>query len=225
MKRYKFLSAALLGALLTMGTVTSCSDSGYLDINYNPNYPSTASYKQLLPAAEGSIVAVSGLYQQITGDFWCQYVTQGNSTNQYNTLSNYAVTTSGSIPPVTTVWQNTYANSLEDLKLALASAEESKAWNYWMVAKILQAYNFLVLTDTYGDIPFTGALDVENNPHAAFDDSKTVVYPGILEMLDAAIAKLDDAKAAEKASPLGTADCFLGGSMDSWAGFAKSLKL
>ncbi|MDQ9825381.1 SusD/RagB family nutrient-binding outer membrane lipoprotein, partial [Acinetobacter sp. 163] len=49
--------------------------------------------------------------------------------------------------------------------------------------KILQAYNFLVLTDTYGDIPFTGALDVENNPHAAFDDSKTVVYPGILEML------------------------------------------
>lgn len=44
MKRYKFLSAALLGALLTMGTVTSCSDSGYLDINYNPNYPSTASY-------------------------------------------------------------------------------------------------------------------------------------------------------------------------------------
>lgn len=99
MKRYKFLSAALLGALLTMGTVTSCSDSGYLDINYNPNYPSTASYKQLLPAAEGSIVAVSGLYQQITGDFWCQYVTQGNSTNQYNTLSNYAVTTSGSIPP------------------------------------------------------------------------------------------------------------------------------
>ena len=33
MKRYKFLSAALLGALLTMGTVTSCSDSGYLDIN------------------------------------------------------------------------------------------------------------------------------------------------------------------------------------------------
>ena len=34
MKRYKFLSAALLGAVLTMGTVTSCSDSGYLDINY-----------------------------------------------------------------------------------------------------------------------------------------------------------------------------------------------
>ena len=94
MKRYKFLSAALLGALLTMGTVTSCSDSGYLDINYNPDYPTTATYKQLFPSAEASTVAVLGLYGQLTGNFWCQYATQGNSTNQYNTLANYAVTTS-----------------------------------------------------------------------------------------------------------------------------------
>ena len=47
MKRYKFLSAALLGALLTMGTVTSCSDSGYLDINYNPDYPTRVCHKSV----------------------------------------------------------------------------------------------------------------------------------------------------------------------------------
>ena len=92
MKRYKFLSAALLGAVLTMGTVTSCSDSGYLDINYNPNYPSTASYKQLLPAAEGSIVAVSGLYQQITGDF-CNNI-RFNSSCYYG-LAEYICQQSG----------------------------------------------------------------------------------------------------------------------------------
>lgn len=225
MKKYKFLSEALLGAALTMITVTSCSDSGYLDINYNPDYPATTTYKQLLPAAEASIVAVDGLYAQITGDFWCQYVTQGNSTNQYNTLANYSVTTGSSMPPVATLWTNTYANSLEDLKLALVSAEENKAWNYWVVAKVLQAYNYLLLTDSYGDIPFTGALDVENNPHASFDDSKNVVYPGIFEMLDAAIAKIEDAKTADKSNPIGIIDCFFGGDMDSWAAFAKSLKL
>lgn len=225
MKRYKFLGAALLGAALTMGTVTSCSESGYLDINYNPDYPPTTTYKQLLPSAEAATVAINGLYSQITGDFWCQYVTQGNSTNQYNTLANYAITTSGSVPPVATLWQGYYAHSLEDLKLALASAEQSGAWNYWMVGKVLQAYSFLVLTDTYGDIPFTEALDIESHPHAAFDSSKDVVYPGILDMLDAAIAKLDDAKAADKADPIGIVDCFLGGSMDNWAAFAKSLKL
>ena len=58
------------------------------------------------------------------------------------------------------------------------------SWALWghCHRKVLSLIHILVLTDTYGDIPFTGALDVENNPHAAFDDSKTVVYPGILEI-------------------------------------------
>ena len=189
MKRYKFLSAALLGTVLTMGTVTSCSDSGYLDINYNPDYPTTATYKQLFPSAEASTVAVLGLYGQLTGNFWCQYDTQGNSTNQYNTLANYAVTTSSSYPPVKALWDNTYANALKDLKLSVASAEGAKVWNYWMVSKILMAYNYLVLTDSYGDIPFSESLDIDNNPNPIFEDSKTVVYPGIINMLDEAIAK------------------------------------
>lgn len=225
MKTYKVLSMALLGAAMTMGSLTSCSDSGFLDINYNPNYPSTATYKQLIPSAEAATIAVWGLYGQLTGDFWCQYTTQGNSTNQYNTLANYAITTSSSTPPVAPLWQNAYANTLEDLKLALASAEESSAWNYWMVAKILQAYNYLVLTDSYGDIPFTTALDINENPTPMFEDSKTVVYPGILEMLDEAIAKLSDAKKSETASPMSNIDCFFGGDMESWGAFAKSLKL
>lgn len=225
MKKYRFLGVALLGATLMTGSLTSCKDSNALDINYNPNYPSTATYKQLVPAAEASTVSVMGLYAQLTGNFWCQYTTQGNSTNQYNTLANYAITTSSSYPPVSTLWNNSYANALEDLKLALTSAEESEAWNYWMVAKILQAYQYLVLTDTYGDIPFTQALDINTYPEPEFDDSKTVVYPGILEMLDAAIAKLDDAKTSEKNSSMSTNDAFFSGDMDSWAAFAKSLKL
>lgn len=226
MKRYKFLSAALLGALLTMGTVTSCSDSGYLDINYNPDYPTTATYKQLFPSAEASTVAVLGLYGQLTGNFWCQYATQGNSTNQYNTLANYAVTTSSSYPPVKALWDNTYANALKDLKLSVASAEGAKVWNYWMVSKILMAYNYLVLTDSYGDIPFSESLDIDNNPNPIFEDSKTVVYPGIINMLDEAIAKYNDALESEKSYPIGgTLDCFLGGSMAKWVKFAKSLKL
>lgn len=226
MNKYKFLGKAILGVTMAVGGMASCSDSGYLDINYNPDYPATAEYKQLIPAAEASTVAVLGLYGQLTGNFWCQYATQGNSTNQYNTLANYSVTTSSTTPPVRYLWENGYAHALEDLKLALTSAEENQAWNFWVVAKVLQAYNFLVLTDTYGDIPFTGALDIENNPHAAFDDSETIVYPGILDMLDAAIEKSADANTAQTSNPVGsTDDAFFGGDMDKWIAFAKSLKL
>lgn len=225
MKTYKVLSTALLSAAMTVGSLSSCSDSGYLDINYNPNYPTTATYQQLVPAAEAATVAVYGLYAQLTGNFWCQYATQGNGSNQYNTLANYSITTSSSYPPVRPLWQNSYSNALQDLKLAMSSAEESGVWNFWMVAKILTAYNYLVLTDSYGDIPFTQALDINNYPSPAFDDSKTVVYPGILAMLDEAIAKYDDAAASQAQHAMGANDQFFSGDMAKWLAFAKSLKL
>lgn len=215
---------AAISMALMLTTLTSCKDSGFLDINYNPNYPSTASAKYLVAAGEASTVSVMGLYASLTGDMWCQYTTQGNSANQYNTLCSYATTTATSVPPVTTLWQNGYANALEDLKLAIADAEEKGEWNWWLMAKVLTAYNFMMLTDSYGDIPFTEALDPAfANPK--FDDSKTVVYPGIIALLDEAIAKEAEANASNAKSPVANYDCFLGGDMSKWVAFAKSLKL
>ena len=224
MKILKNIGMAAISMALMLTTLTSCKDSGFLDINYNPNYPSTASAKYLVAAGEASTVSVMGLYASLTGDMWCQYTTQGNSANQYNTLCSYATTTATSVPPVTTLWQNGYANALEDLKLAIADAEEKGEWNWWLMAKVLTAYNFMMLTDSYGDIPFTEALDPAfANPK--FDDSKTVVYPGIIALLDEAIAKEAEANASNAKSPVSNYDCFLGGDMSKWVAFAKSLKL
>ena len=224
MKILKNIGMAAISMTLILTTLTSCKDSGFLDINYNPNYPSSASAKYLVAAAEASTVSVMGLYAPLTGNMWCQYTTQGNSTNQYNTLCSYATTTATSYPPVTTLWQNSYANALEDLKLAIADAESKGEWNWWLMAKVLTAYNYMMLTDSYGDIPFTEALNATiANPK--FDDSKSVVYPGIIAILDEAIAKGSDAVAANATSPVSNYDCFLGGDMEKWVAFAKSLKL
>ena len=224
MKILKNIGMAAISMSLMLTTLTSCKDSGFLDINYNPNYPSSASAKYLVAAAEASTVAVMGYQAIITGNMWCQYTTQGNSTNQYNTVCTYATTTASTYPPVTPLWQNGYANALEDLKLAIADAESKGEWNWWLMAKVLTAYNFMMLTDSYGDIPFTEALDASNaNPK--FDDSKTVVYPGIIAILDEAIAKESEAVASNAKSPVSNYDCFLGGDMSKWVAFAKSLKL
>ena len=224
MKMTKYIATAALCMAMAAVTLTSCKDSGFLDINYNPNYPSTASAKYLVAAAEASTVSIMGYQAAITGNMWCQYTTQGNTTNQYNTVCTYATTTSSTYPPVSPMWQNSYANALEDLKLALADAEKNSQWNWWLMAKVLTAYHFLMLTDSYGDIPFTEALDATNaNPK--FDDSKSVVYPGIIAMLDEAIAKGADAEAADAMAPVGGYDCFLGGDMAKWVSWAKSLKL
>ena len=78
------------------------------------------------------------------------------------------------------LWRIPYADVLPDLDLVIKKSEEEGAWNYWVVGKIMTAFTYHVLTDAYGDIPFTEALKGQN---CKYDDSKTVVYPGIIKML------------------------------------------
>lgn len=211
---YKGLAALLLGA-----SMTSCED--YLDINNNPNFPTEATLSTLFPSAAITTISQTGYNGVLIGNMWMQYTTQGNTTNQYNTTCNYSLTTAS----YNTFWTNAYANTLPDLKQVLEKAAEEEAWNYWLMARVLMAYNYHVLTDFYEDIPFTEALQPKDFPHPKYDDSKTVVYPGILAMLDEAIAKK-----AEAASALGTGksvkeDFYFKGNVDKWVAFAKSLKL
>jgi hypothetical protein len=216
MKKKNLISA---GVALILGVfVVSCSD--YLDINNNPNYPTEATLATLLPSAGATTVAQWGYNGQLVGDLWCQYVTQGNSTNQYNTTVNYSLTQDS----YNAFWTNAYANTLPDLKIVLNLAEEQGAWNYWVVAKILTAYNYHQLTDWFGDIPFTEALQAAEYPQPKYDDSRSVVYPGIVALLDEAIAKAQDAK--NPSNPiLSNEDFFFNGDIDSWVAFAKTLKL
>lgn len=217
MKKKNLIYIALL-LLLTGGTFTSCDN--YLDVNTNANYPPNASLESLLPSAEASTIAQLGLNGQLIGSLWSQYVTQGNSTNQYNTTVNYSLNQES----YNAFWTNAYANTLQDLKIMMSLAEEKQAWNYWIIGKVLTAYNYHVLTDLYGDIPFTEALDIKKYPAPKYDDSKTVVYPGIIAMLDEAIAKAPSASGGM--NPLiEKQDYFFGGNIDSWVALAKSLKL
>jgi hypothetical protein len=208
----------ILMALIISLPFVSCDET--LDINNNPNYPTEATLATLLPSAGATTVAQWGYNGQLVGELWNQYVTQGNSTNQYNTTVNYSLNQDS----YNAFWTNAYANTLPDLKIMLSLAEEQGAWNYWVIGKILTAYNYHMLTDFYGDIPFTEALNASEFPAPKYDDSKTVVYPGIIALLDKAIAKESDAKASS--NPVITnGDYFFGGNISKWVAFAKSLKL
>ncbi|MDR1880372.1 MAG: SusD/RagB family nutrient-binding outer membrane lipoprotein [Tannerellaceae bacterium] len=211
------LYAGCMAVLLSVSAI-SCTD--YLDINKNPNYPTEGTLSTLLPSAGATTVAQWGYNGQLVGDLWSQYVTQGNSTNQYNTTVNYSLTAAS----YNAFWTNAYANTLPDLKIVLQLAEEQGAWNYWVMAKILVAYNYHMLTDFYGDIPFTEAVQAAEFPQPKYDDSRTVVYPGIIALLNEAIAKAGDAKGGSNPT-VTSADYFFNGNVDKWIAFAKSLKL
>jgi hypothetical protein len=216
MKLKKIISIGLLAGILGVAFI-SCDD--YLDVNSNPNYPTEATLETLLPAVGATTIGRIALDGDLIGTLWMQYATQGNSTNQYNSVVNYSVT----VTSYNTIWTNAYANTLPDLKILIEKAEESNAWNYWVIAKILTAFNYHFLTDLYGDIPFTEALQAKEFPAPKYDDSKTVVYPGIIALLDEAIAKEADAKA--NTNPIITkGDYYFNGNIDNWIAFAKTLK-
>jgi hypothetical protein len=206
---------------LTVGVMSlpfaSCSD--YLDVNTNPNYPTNPTLQSLLPSIGASSVAQLGLNGALLGNMWMEYTTQGNSTNQYNAVTAYNLTVSS----YNGFWTNAYYNTLPDIRIMLTMAEEEGAWNYWLIGKVMEAYTFHILTDWYGDIPFTQALNPEEYPQPIYDDSRTVVYPGIISLIDEALARESEAKSSSVG--LSNEDFFLGGDMDDWVAFAKSLKL
>ncbi|MEO8412820.1 MAG: SusD/RagB family nutrient-binding outer membrane lipoprotein [Ginsengibacter sp.] len=83
---------------------------------------------------------------------------------------------------------------------------------------IMEVYTWSVLVNTYGNIPYTEALDPANL-FPKYDDAQTV-YTDLLNRLDADIAALNPA-----AGSFGNADLIYGGDIVAWQKFANSLKL
>ena len=207
-------------AMVALCSLSLASCESFLDINKNPNYPSEATCETLLPSVCATTVVQLGYNGEVMGIMFNQYCTQGNSTNQYNSLVNYALTAAS----YTGFWSNAYGNTLPDLRILERMAEEKGYWNYWLIAKVLEAYNWSLLIDLYEDIPFTEALNANEFPYPNYDNGKTVVYPAILSMLDEAIAKASDAKASGQPK-IANKDYYFNGDIDKWVAFAKSLKL
>lgn len=207
-------------AMVALCSLSLASCESFLDINKNPNYPSEATCETLLPSVCATTVVQLGYNGEVMGIMFNQYCTQGNSTNQYNSLVNYTLTASS----YTGFWSNAYGNTLPDLRILQKMSEEKGYWNYWMIAKVIEAYNWSLLIDLYEDIPFTEALNADEFPYPNYDNGKTVVYPAILAMLDEAIAK-ESAATASGQPTIANKDYYFNGNIKKWVAFAKSLKL
>ncbi|GAB3850641.1 SusD/RagB family nutrient-binding outer membrane lipoprotein [Hymenobacter terrigena] len=84
--------------------------------------------------------------------------------------------------------------------------------------EILAVYTWSTLVNTYGNIPYSEALDF-SKPQPKYDDAKGI-YTSLFTRLDAAIAALD-----ASAEGMGTEDILYNGDISSWKKFGNSLKL
>jgi len=207
-----------LGLTLVAVSLTACTN--YLDINRDPNYPAESSTPLLFSSGTAWSASVLGCDVQLTGALWSQQYAQNNTSQQYTTIDQYNLSNSSGY--FTRYWSSIYAGALPDLKRAISQSETEGAWHYWLAAKVMTAFDFNMLVSLYEKIPFTEALMGDVNFTPIFDDSKKV-DAGLIAILDAAIAKKNDA--AAMATSMEAKDMVFGGDVSKWVKFAKTLKL
>ncbi len=92
--------------------------------------------------------------------------------------------------------------------------------NLYNMARIVQSYAFMVLTDTYGDVPYTEAgRGFTDQIVFPVYDSQEAIYTGIIQELTAAAAALNAAQPTE------AADVAYSGDIERWKKLGYSLLL
>ncbi len=118
-------------------------------------------------------------------------------------------------------WQRYYRNVIRNTQDVLNQSKTLGArTNLIQMARILQSYAFMVLTDTYGDVPYVDAgKGFSDQIFLPKYDTQQSIYAGIIKELTEASAALDATKTIE------TADVLYAGDVAKWRKFANSLLL
>jgi hypothetical protein len=119
------------------------------------------------------------------------------------------------------LWENYYRNVLKNTADVMTKTmNEANRSNLYNMTRIIHANAGMILTDTYGDIPFleAGKGFLANNVAPKYD-AQQAIYDNILTELDEASAGLDASK------PLETQDALYGGDITKWKRFGYSLLL
>lgn len=204
-------------AALGLATVLLPSCRKALDINTNPNVAQNVTPSLLLTNAELQMGTAMGVDLQIFGSIWAEHWTQWYLSSQYKRIEQYQPDASD----FDRVWNIFYAGTLMDLKKMDQIAAQTNMNQYRAISKLLMAYNFQAITDGWGDVPFTQALQGDNGITSPIYDDQAVVYAGLLGLVDSGMALIDP---SDPNLPAGD-DLIYGGDMIKWMRFGNTLKL
>lgn len=204
--------------LLLMAVVmsTSCSDS-FFKINDDPNNPVNVGNEFVLTSGIAGSAYVIGGYYQALGGFWSQHYAQSTGASQWATLEEFSIDEGDYDRQFTSL----YSGALMDLQVVRDRSLASSDWSYYLASTLLQSYDFGILSDLYGQIPFSEALKGTTKITPIYEDGQAVT--------DSLIARIDFALSkdltASTVSTFGNADLIFQGDMDKWVRFGNTLKL
>lgn len=202
--------------VLALALAASACDQGLTDLNQNPNAPEDVPASSLLAnSIRGSVGQILGanFNMTLTG-LWSQQVAK----IQYIDEDRYDLRDG----TVNFHWQEFYSGSLADLKVVAEKGDAANAPNYTAVANIMQSWIFQNMTDVWGDIPYSQALQGRASEPVLTPayDAQEDIYKGMLATLKAANANI-----SVGGNAITDGDLIYRGDMAKWKKFANSLRL
>ncbi|RYZ39706.1 MAG: SusD/RagB family nutrient-binding outer membrane lipoprotein, partial [Sphingobacteriales bacterium] len=216
-------SKIVIASSLLFSLVIGSGCRKWLDVNQNPNVTTNVPIEMLLPSAQIAIASAVGADLQVNGSLWAQQWTQAPSSSQYKIYEQYAPTAN----EYDREWSLLYSNALMDLEVMERKAREGNSLGNQAIAKLLKAYTFQVITDGWGDVPFSQALKGQNEDGGIISpvyDSQESIYNGIHSMIDSA-RLLIEAYNDAAVHPEILGDLIYAGDMEMWRKFANTLQL
>jgi Starch-binding associating with outer membrane len=210
----------ILMLLLTTTLFFACQKD-FGDLNVDTKKPPTVEPSALFVYSQKELSDLMATPNVNTNIFrlLSQYWTETTYTDE----ANYDLTTRN-IPQ--NFWNTMYVSVLNNLKESqrLIPSQNPVFFpaavqkNQNACAEILNVYAFSTLVNTFGNVPYTDALNIDN-VYPKYDDAATI-YDALLVRLDKAITDID-----VNSEGFGGNDLYFGGDMAGWKTFANSLKL
>src|SRR5574339_539500 len=158
-RKMKYIMPAL--ALMA----ASCTKS-FLDINKDPNNPTSIEVSKLLPTTQRTLGDALSLDENNGGisEVLAVYTHQMSTREE---ADKYGIT--GVDVNIQTAWSKLYSSTanpgtgfpiygvLQNLEDIIKNATAAGNMRYAGIAKILKAYTYSVLVDVFGDVPFSEA--------------------------------------------------------------------
>ncbi len=216
MNKISYKAIVLISSLLFL--VIGCTKD-FEDMNVNPNEPSSVPTAYLLTNAEFEIM------DHIWDEWWNGR--QGLVYSQY--WSQTAYTEESRFEPrvnITDVYWSDFYTNMMDLQeiIRLNTDEDTKGEaaasgpneNQIAVARIIKVFTYHMMTDIWGDIPYTEALQSLDNTSPAYSKQQDI-YTDLLKELTEAQAMIVSGDIV--------GDIVYGGDMTKWKKFANSLRM
>lgn len=207
-KRNLFLGLAAVAAL------SACDADRLTDANRNPNDPTDAPSSALF--TNSARLAAARWVDGVGGTRY-GFLPQHLAQVQYPDDDQYLAARLGAVA-TTPLFDGSYSAELQDLDVVIDRGMAANDAGTWGPAQVLSQWEFGILTDVFGDIPYSEAFDPAVLKPAY--DAQADVYTGIFTNLNAAADALGGAS-----NSLGNGDPIYGGDPAGWRRFANSVRL